>query len=216
MGSSAPASGFVAAPVDELFDGVTIATPLEVCVFTLNLHCSLAASCFVKVDLAAEFFEQDEVMRLSVTCPLLFFVLAQKDRGPHHLHYVLLGVYIIEDHAHLDIILNLVDDQAEALLVADHCRPSGLFLQAVIIEVHAAIIEDFVKGTTLGYLHSLELPCSLLYNIDAKGLRRFLGEEELRRKRAFKLVLVPVVVILLHATRQWDRISVNVDNLVHI
>ena len=155
-------------------------------------------------------------MRLCLTCPLLFLVLAQKDRGPHHLHYVLLGVHIIEDHAHLDIILHLVHDQAEALLVADHCRPSRLFLQAVIIKVHAAIIEDLVKGATLRYLHSLELSGSLLDDIDAKGLRRFFGEKELRRKRAFKLVLVPVVVILLHATLQWDRISVNIDDFVHI
>lgn len=155
-------------------------------------------------------------MRLSITCPLLFFVLAQEDRGPNHLHYVLLGVHIIKDHAHLDIIFHLVHDQAEALLVADHCRPSCLFLQAVIIKVHAAIIENLVKGTALGYLHSLELSGSLLDDIDAKSLWRFLGKEELRGKRAFKLVLVPVVIILLHTTHQWNRISVNVDDLIHI
>ena len=73
-----------------------------------------------------------------------------------------------------------------------------------------------MKSTALRYLHSLELSGSLLDDIDAKSLWRFLGKEELRRKRAFKLVLVPVVVILLHATHQWYRISVNVDDLIHI
>ena len=66
------------------------------------------------------------------------------------------------------------------------------------------------------YLHGLEFPRSFLNNVDAKRLRRFFGEEELCREGTFELVLVPIVVVLLHAAHQRDRISVNVDDLVHV